>query len=69
MNADLDEPLPELDNLTRREFAVKFGVDPRYVARPETPELDERKRVADALGVAEKYLPADVLVESGVDNA
>ena len=66
MNADLDTPLDELDGLTRREFAVKFGLDPRYVARPETPADDERKRVADALGVSLRYMP---VTESVVDNA
>lgn len=66
----LDEPLPELDGLSRREFASKWNVDPRYVAIAPTAPLDEQRRiVADALGVDVRYIPADALTESEGNHA
>ena len=69
MNADLDEPIDELDGLTRREFAVKYGLDARFVATEPTPPLDEQRRlVADALGVNPAYIDPALLVESDVNH-
>ena len=69
MSADLDTPLDELDGLSRREFASKWNVDPRYVAtEPPTPEQDALRRIADALNVNPAYVDPALLVESDVNH-
>ena len=65
---DYDEPLPELDGLSRNDLARELGVDPRYILAAPTPETDARKRVADALNIDWRRIPSDVIISEGVVN-